>query len=160
MTATPGVEMQDDPKQILSQAWNEYDEAEWQSLLACEPYAKNYTPKEKNMIELTPQANRGASVNAKGVQFLSPKHVPENGKLVLECTEVTTNEPDTYGNPIVIYFKDASGTQYSKGFKTSSDNLRDICNIWTRDEKTWKGKKTTVTVIEGRRGGTQMKFAK
>ena len=102
------------------------------------------------------QTNNGTS---KGVQFLSPKHVhAADGKLLLKVTDCTTNEPDNYGNPVVVYFVDASGVQYSKGFKLTSDNLADICDILGKDETKFAGKYLLVTVETTKRGQEQLKF--
>jgi hypothetical protein len=119
------------------------------------------------MIEVQRPAKKVNNNTSKGIQFLSPRHVTEaGGALKLKISEVTVvgqtkdAEPDNFGNPVVVYFADAKGVQYSKGFSLTSDNLADLCDLLGKDEQKWAGKYSTVSVTKTRRGQDQLHFAK
>lgn len=95
----------------------------------------------------------------KGIQFLSPRHVTSDKGFTAEIYKVTTDKPDNFGNPVVVYFK--AGTQkYSKGFKLSSDLLATLCGIHGNDESKWKGKKVQVTKSTDDEGGERLQFSR
>lgn len=103
-----------------------------------------------------PVSTTGAAI--KGVQFLAPKHVAD-GPLVMKITKVTTDKPDNFLNPIVVFFENRS-TKYSKGFKETSYNLIALVDIFGADEKKWIGKDVQVSAVADDGGALQLHFAK
>jgi hypothetical protein len=112
---------------------------------------------ENTMIDARRSTGKQASNSTRGVQFLSPRHVEI--PLALKITEVTTSEPDNFGNPVVVYFVDSKGVQYSKGFSLTSDLLCDICDMLGKDESKWVGSILICSAVAGKRGGMQLHFA-
>lgn len=89
------------------------------------------------------EAQKGGA--QKGVQFLSPKHVADGKELTCKVVKVTTNKPDNFGNPYVVYFFDGT-TKYSKGYSETSDALISLVDMLGEDEKKWVGR----TVVVGK----------
>lgn len=110
------------------------------------------------MIVLKRNNPRVATNIPKGLQFLGLKHV-EDGDIVLKITEVTTDEPDNFGNPLVVYFEDRNGSAYSKGWIPTSDTLAHLCEMFTKDETKWAGRFVTVGKATDRKGGMRLTFA-
>jgi hypothetical protein len=89
------------------------------------------------MIKVDRSNTAQAAASQPGVQFLSPKHTTEAGKLAT-ITKVTTDKPDNYQNPYVVYFT-MDGQKYSKGFKPTADALAILVELFGEDEKKWIG---------------------
>ena len=109
---------------------------------------RNQTPSETNV--------------QRGVQFLKPQHVPVvNGKigtLPAKVYKVTTDKPDGFGNPVIVYFN-ATGQKYSKSFKLTSDNLASLVEILGADETKWAGKAITISKVASE-DGERLTFSK
>lgn len=109
---------------------------------------RNQTPSETNV--------------QRGVQFLKPSHVPvvngRIGEIKAKIYKVTTDKPDGFGNPVVVYYQ-APGQKYSKSYKFSSDNLATHVELFGNDETKWIGKAITIskTVSED---GERLTFSK
>lgn len=147
--------------------WTFEDEKYWQSLIASEPAKKQnwrentLLGKEENtnMINLqrnnTPQGNEVP----KGIQFLSPRHVLTAQGFKAEIYKVTTDKPDNFGNPVVVYFK-AGTIKYSKGFKLSSDLLATLVDLLGADESKWTKKVITIGKMVDDNGGERLTFSR
>ena len=102
------------------------------------------------------------SASPRGVQFLKPQHVPvyggKIGEIKARVYKVTTDKPDGFGNPVIVYFQ-APGQKYSKSFKLTSDNLAALVGFLGEDETKWAGKPVTIskTVNED---GERLTFSK
>ena len=103
-------------------------------------------------------SDAGAST-PRGVQFLSPRHVTDAKGLKATVYKVTTDKPDNYSNPIVVYFK-VGNDKYSKGFKVSSDGLIALVDLYGEDEKKWLGKPVTIGKYVDDDGGERLTFGK
>jgi hypothetical protein len=145
--------------------WTFDDESDWQSLLSSEPAsnARGNSQEEENMITLQrAQTPTETSAAPRGVQFLKPSHIPvvngNIGSLKAKVYKVTTDKPDGFGNPVVVYFQTAS-QKYSKSFKLTSDNLAILVELLGADETKWSGKSVTIskTVSED---GERLTFGK
>ena len=130
--------------------WTDKDEQDWQSLLASEPASSKKTLNQNGdqMLALQAQQIKGTSDVKKGVQFLSPKHVTTPDGFKAKIVEVTTDQPDTFGNPVVVYFS------------LASDGLRQLVNVLGLDETKWVGKIVTIAKRTQKRGGEQLTFSK
>jgi hypothetical protein len=126
-----------------------YDQQAWESLIGSEAFSNTKSnlksEKEKNeMINL--QRNQAPTeTNVKrGVQFLKPQHVTNpTAPLKAKIYKVTTDKPDGFGNPVIVYFQ--VGTQkYSKSFKLTSDNLAALVELHGADETKWIGKPVSI----------------
>jgi hypothetical protein len=94
----------------------------------------------------------------KGIQFLNLGHIGATAT-VAKITEVTTDEPDNYGNPVVVYFE-FGGTDYSKGFKPTSDGLIALVDLLGADETKWVGKSVKIGKKADKRGGERLTYSK
>jgi hypothetical protein len=110
---------------------------------------------------ITVQRNNAASGSStpRGVQFLSPRHVPVGGTLKGTIIRVTTDKPDNFSNPYVVYFL-INGTKYSKGFKPTSDALAQLVELFGSDEKKWKDKPVTIGVQADEDEGQRLTYSK
>lgn len=97
------------------------------------------------MIKVDRTNHQAQQGSAKGVQFLSPKHVMSSSGITAKITKVTTNKPDNFGNPYVVYFYDGT-TKYSKGYSPTSDALIALVDLFGEDEKKWVNR----TVVIGK----------
>lgn len=112
------------------------------------------------MIKVTrPAKTSDSGGGQKSVQFLSPRHVDAKGT-VMSITKVTTDKPDNFGNPYVVFFKAGNGEKYSKGFKDTSSHLADIVDILGDDEKKWIGKSLLVSAVVDDDDMARLHFAK
>lgn len=95
----------------------------------------------------------------KGVQFLSPRHITNAKGHLAKITKMTTDKPDNYGNPYVVYFV-MDGDKYSKGLKGDSLLLIDLVDILgTEDEKKMIGKEILIGKTVDDEGGERLTFA-
>lgn len=108
---------------------------------------------------ITVQSNNVATASPaqSGVQFLSPKHIPENGILALKVTRVTTDKPDNFGNPYVVYFS-GQGGKYSKGYKPTSEATAVFAGVWGNDETKWIGQSVNVGKSTDEDGGVRLTY--
>ena len=114
---------------------------------------------QEQMIKV--QRNNPTSDGAsapRGVQFLSPRHVDKTGS-VAKITKVTTDKPDNFGNPYVVYFL-MNREKYSKGFKATSANLIALVDLLGDDEGKWKGKDVRISKVQGDEGDERLAFSK
>lgn len=109
------------------------------------------------MITVQSNNNAAQSSASKGVQFLSPRHVPTGGSLACKITKVTTDKPDNFSNPYVVYFSDG-GNKYSKGFKPTSDALATLVNLFGQDEAKWIGKAVLIGKTTDDDGGERLTY--
>lgn len=134
--------------------WNDDDwnDRAWEALFDSEPFSNKQssrTQKENTeMINLQRSQTPTETNVQKGVQFLKPQHVPvvsgKVGELKAKIYKVTTDKPDGFGNPVVVYFATA-GQKYSKSFKLTSDNLAALVGLFGADETKWSGKAVTIS---------------
>jgi len=94
----------------------------------------------------------------RGVQFLSPKHIL-NDRQEATITKVTTDKPDNFGNPYVVYYK-FGGQKYSKGYSETSDALMTLVDLFGEDEKKWIDKKVILGKVSSEETGTRLTYAK
>lgn len=113
--------------------------------------------RNKKMIVLQ-EAPKTNAQTQRGVQFLKPIHVNEEGT-VATIYKATSDVPDNYSNPYVVYFE-MGGQKYSKGFSGRSQNLRDLCALLGTDEAKWKGKQVRISLLKKADGGEQLGFSK
>jgi hypothetical protein len=100
---------------------------------------------EKDMINVRRQEQQ-KSGSPRGVQFLSPRHITAPGGHVAKIVKVTTDKPDNFGNPIIVYFTfDGESQKYSKGFRETSTLLCDLVDFFGNDEKKWPGKTVVIS---------------
>lgn len=92
-----------------------------------------------------------------GVQFLSPKHVPQGGVLRLTIVRVTTDKPDNFGNPYVVTFT-GQGGKYSKGYKPTSEATAIFAGAWGNDEAKWIGQLLDVGKATDEDGGVRLTY--
>jgi hypothetical protein len=156
------------PHSFVRHIWDDTSPEEWESLIASEPsqnwkYQGSIYQGENKMITLQRNNIPDQPSNAqRGVQFLKPSHIPVNGKdigsLKAKVYKVTTDKPDGFGNPVVVYFQ-TPGQKYSKSFKYTSDNLAMLVDLLGADETKWIGKAVTIskTVTED---GERLTFGK
>lgn len=107
-----------------------------------------------------PQGQGTSGQGQQGVQFLSPRHVTAKGGHMAKITKVTTDKPDNFGNPYVVYFvmeKDA--TKYSKGFKDTSALLASLVDLFGEDEGKWIGKPLVIGKETDDEGGERLSFS-
>ena len=100
----------------------------------------------------------GKTTQQRGVQFLKTDHVTEAGKLA-KITKVTTDKPDNFGNPYVVYFE-IDGQRYSKGYSPTSDALATLVELLGEDEKKWIGKTIVIGKSNDPDQGTRLTYAK
>lgn len=98
---------------------------------------------EDTMIKLQRTNAPTGGATPRGVQFLSPRHLTNEVGHKAQIYRATTNKPDNFGNPYVVYFE-MDGTKYSKGFKATSDGLAQLCDVLGTDEKKWVGKSVII----------------
>jgi hypothetical protein len=123
-------------------------EEDGETLLAFEDLApevqKAIQEKRKDKM-ITIQRNnvpQGGAQTPKGVQFLKPMHATKQG---VTATIYKVTSPDNGGkldnfqNPYVVYFT-IGGQKYSKGFKSTSDNLASLVDLLGADESKWTKK--------------------
>jgi len=158
-----GCELDFDKLKDSSSAWTDDDEAYWQSLLALEPQPKSRTGTnpigDETMIQV--QRNnvpQGTQQAARGVQFLKPIHATKEG-VKATITKVSTDKPDNFGNPYVVYMT-INGQRYSKGFKPTSDNLASLVDLLGSDESKWIKKSITVFRVTDDEGSERLAFGK
>lgn len=113
--------------------------------------------KYNDMITTTRSNPTQGNSTPRGVQFLSPKHVTTPEGLVLQITEVTTDEPDNFGNPYVVYFQNGRD-KYSKGFSPTHSLLHALVDMFGEDEKKWTGSQLRVTKQVTRGGAERLVF--
>jgi hypothetical protein len=125
-----------------------------------EQWANRQNPfEEKQMLTVVrSNAPEGKAVS-KGVQFLSPRHITSPEGLVFAISKVTTDKPDNYGNPYVVYFM-RNGEKYAKGFKPTADALATLVDLFGIDEKKWTGKKVLVGVHTDEDSGVRLTWQK
>ena len=145
--------------------WTQDDEVEWQSLLSTErmPHSRSVNPTnentgEQNMINLQRrQVPTGNESTPRSISFLSPRHVTFDGVLA-KVIKVTTDKPDNFGNPVVVFYE-FGGQKYQKGYKMTSDNLASQVDILGTDESKWIGKSLLISKVEGEEGDERLHFA-
>jgi len=93
----------------------------------------------------------------RGVQFLSPRHVAA-GPLTMTIAKVTTDKPDNFGNPYVVYFTH-NGAHYSKGYSPTSDALAQLVDLFGADEKKWTGKSVVIGASNNADEGERLTYA-
>lgn len=110
------------------------------------------------MLQVAKKAVNAQGEAQRGVQFLSPKHITnrETG-LVFTVTKVTTNKPDNFANPYVVFFA-MNGQKYSKGFKPTSEGLAQLCGFLGADESKWTTKKVNINVITDEDDGERLTY--
>ena len=101
---------------------------------------------------------QGGAQTPRGIQFLKPMHATKEG-VKATITKVTTDKPDNFGNPYVVYLT-IGGQKYSKGFKGTSDNLASLVDILGADETKWIKKTVTVLRVTDDEGSERLAFAK
>jgi hypothetical protein len=147
-------------------SWTEYDEQAWRDLIDSEhvsnsPRVNPKTEKENNtMLQLTERQQPTATGNqVKGYTFWKPQHCTKAGT---KCTvsKVTTDKPDNFGNPVVVYWTANDGQKYSKGFSLAADGLRNIAGVLSLDETKWKGKSFMAYQEVGDEGDLRTRFGK
>jgi hypothetical protein len=114
----------------------------------------------QTMIEL--QRNNipeSGGVQKRGVQFLKPAHIKSDKGQLARITKVTTDKPDNFGNPVVVYFL-MDVQRYSKGFKLTSDNLASICDILGTDETKWVNRLILIGKFSDDDGNERLIFTK
>lgn len=112
------------------------------------------------MIKLQRQQAGTQGQGQKGVQFLSPRHITEKGGHLAKITKVTTDKPDNFGNPYVVYFQmDGDSTKYSKGFRPTSSLLADLVDLFGEDEKKWIGKRLVIGKIADEEDAERLSFS-
>lgn len=99
------------------------------------------------------------STGVRGVQFLKPSHVTNPKGNEAKIYKVTTDKPDNFSNPYVVFFE-MNGGKYSKGFKPTSDNLHSLVDLFGADEKKWIGKKLLIVKQIGEDEAPRLAFKK
>lgn len=109
------------------------------------------------MITVTRNNPTQGASTPKGVQFLSPRHISNPEGHVATITKVTTDKPDNFGNPYVVYFV-MDGQKYSKGYKSSSDALATLVDLFGADEKKWVKKTVVIGKLVDDDGGERLTY--
>jgi hypothetical protein len=144
---------------------SEFQSQELEGFLASDPSEElrsmeEIQKKDNQMIELaTNNIPQGQSTAKRGVQFLKPQHIKNPNGEKAKILKVATDKPDSFGNPYTVYFT-FGGQKYSKGFKPTSDNLRDIVGLLGADETKWSGKPITIGKLVDDEGGERLIFTK
>lgn len=116
--------------------------------------------KERDMIKVRRQQHGTDGQGQKGTQFLSPRHVTSKGGHIAKITKVTTDKPDNFGNPYVVYFvMDGDATKYSKGFKDTSSLLGNLVDLFGEDESKWPGKSLVIGKQVDEDGAERLTFS-
>ena len=110
-------------------------------------------------VQRNNRAGDSGITTPRGVQFLSPRHVTDAKGMKATIYKVTTDKPDNYGNPFVVFFK-VGNDKYSKGFKATSDGLIALVDMLGEDEKKWSGKSLTINKYVDDDGGERLTFTK
>ena len=110
------------------------------------------------MIKIQRNTPAQSGATNKGIQFLNLSHVTAKG-VVFTIEKVTTDKPDSYGNPYVVYFS-ADGQKYSKGYKPTSDALADLVELFGEEEKKWVGKKVLIGKTSDPDDGDRLSYSK
>lgn len=119
---------------------------------------KNYTPKdEQPMITVTRNNPTQGASTPKGIQFLSPRHITNPEGHTATITKVTTDKPDNFGNPYVVYFV-MDGQKYSKGYKPTSDALSTLVDLFGADEKKWIKRTVVIGKMVDDDGGERLTY--
>jgi len=117
--------------------------------------------REDYMINARRQAAPSGSGGVSGVQFLGLKHITSSGGHVAKIVRVTTDKPDNFGNPFVVYFTmGEDGTRYSKGFRETSPLLCDLVDFFGNDEKKWLGKQIVIRKVTDEEGSERLSFGR
>jgi hypothetical protein len=122
---------------------------------------KQILEKRKHNPMITIQRNnvpQGGTQTPRGVQFLKPMHATKEG-VKATITKCTSDKPDNFGNPYVVYLTIA-GQKYSKGFKPTSDNLATLVDLLGADETKWSKKTVTVFRMTDDEGSERLAFGK
>lgn len=105
----------------------------------------------------TSNAPKG-SATQKGVQFLKPEHVRAKS-LVFTVAKVTTDKPDNFGNPYVVYFT-CNGQRYSKGYSPTSTGLAELVSVMgTPDETKWAKKTVLIGASSSEDTGERLTYS-
>ena len=104
-----------------------------------------------------PVANQEVSNVKKGIQFLSPKHITNPSGHVAKISKMTTDTPDTFGNPYTLYVS-FGGVKYSKGLKPTSDHLADLVSFLGADEKKWANQEILIGKKTDEEGAERLTF--
>jgi hypothetical protein len=150
--------------------WNDdgWTDQAWEALFDSEPFSNIKSSRKpdkerEDMINLQRNQTPTETSAHRGVQFLKPSHVPvvsgKIGTLKAKIYKVTTDKPDGFGNPVTVYYN-VDGQKYSKGYKFTSDNLADHCDLLTPDETKWIGKSITISKKIGDDGEERLIFSK
>lgn len=105
----------------------------------------------------TSNAPKG-SATQRGVQFLKPEHV-RNKALVFTVAKVTTDKPDNFNNPYVVYFAQG-GARYSKGYSPTSTGLAELVAVMgTADESKWAKKNVLIGASSSEDQGERLTYS-
>lgn len=107
------------------------------------------------MIVLQRAAQNSGKSTPRGVQFLKTDHVmqPTPAKIL----KVTTDKPDNFSNPIVVYFT-FGGITYSKGYKPTADGLARLVELFGNDETKWANRDVILSAAEDTEGGLRLAY--
>lgn len=107
-----------------------------------------------------PNQAKSSNAGSRGVQFLSPyKHVTKAEGHKATIYKVTTDKPDNFGNPYVVYFE-MDGQKYSKGFLPTADGLAQLVELFGADEKKWIKKPLVISKSTDEDGGQRLVYLK
>ena len=95
-------------------------------------------------VQRSPQQQPDGKSTPRGVQFLSPRHITNLNGHQAKVLKITSDKPDNFGNPYVVFFL-MDGVKYSKGFKPTSDALAQLVDLLGTDEKKWAGKALVIS---------------
>lgn len=150
-------------KYIDEKGWREEDTS-FDEFLASDPSEefrnRGNSSQGKEQTMITVQRNnvpQQGKTQARGVQFLKPIHVPTTG-VKAQIYKATSDKPDNFGNPYVVYFQ-FNGGKYSKGFKPTSDNLATLVDLLGADETKWAKKTVTITRLVDDEGAERIAFS-
>lgn len=110
------------------------------------------------MLQIDSKKAQAQGAAARGVQFLSPKHIlNRNDGEVFEILKVTTDKPDNFNNPYVVFFS-KGGEKFSKGFKPTSEGLAQLASFLGADEKKWSGVEVNINVLVDEDDGERLTY--
>lgn len=120
---------------------------------------QNSNPKEEqNMVNVVRSNQAQGTSTPKGVQYLSPKHVTTPDGFNATIKKLTTDKPDNYQNPYVLFLTRGADL-FSKGFKPTSDLLISLVDMLGDDESKWPGKVINVNKKTDADEGVRLVFS-